>query len=110
MRKDFPLHSELNRFIERAVENGLIVKWSKKKIFRSVKEKAPEVHFIEITLEMYLILDLICVGMLATAGIALIFERVVYKRARLRGAARLWRYIDMMFDSNRYFLLNDRSY
>lgn len=110
MRKGFPYQVELNKFIQHISENGLIMKWYKKHKFGPFVEKPPSFQFIEITIEMYLVLGSFIIGALLGFVIILFVERMTYKKARSQGAIWLWRYIEMMIDPYRYFLLKDLSY
>lgn len=108
MRKDFPLRSELNQFIERVTEAGLIEKWAKIRSFPM--EKPPKFAYSEITKEVYFIFTCLAGGLVSLAVITLIVERIVYKKVRTSAASRVWRYIEITIDPYRYFLLNDWSY
>lgn len=108
MRKDFPLRNELNRFIERVTEGGLIEKWEN--IRGAPVEKPPTFSYTEITLKVFLNIAYFSTGMVLIAVFTLLCERFVHKKARAPGAPRRWRYIEMMIDPFRYLLLNDLSY
>lgn len=110
MRRDFPLQSELNKFIKYMTENGLTNKWDKKNIFGSILEKTPKYQYIEITLQIHLVTECILISLLLSTLLVLLIELFVYKKARAQNANRFWRYIEMMIDPYRYFLLNDLTY
>lgn len=110
MRNDFPFQIDLNKFIERVIENGLVVKWAKRNIFGCFKEQASQQQYIEYTFESQVVLCQITIGLLLFASLVLIFERIVHKKAQANNTSRFWRYIEMSIDPNRYFLLNDLSF
>lgn len=110
MRNSFEFQREMNRFIELASESGLLQKWLKGNIFGCRVEGDQQFQYIEITIENYFVLALVGLGILVLSCIVLGLERIVYKKAREHDAARLWRYIEMMIDPNRYFFLYDLSY
>lgn len=106
MRTGFPFHRQLNEFVQRVNENGLIVEWTKK----NIREKPPEFIYTQVSLESFSVGILIIVGLLLLCFGVFILELIVYRRARIPGAARVWRYIEMAIDPNRYFLLYDLAY
>lgn len=110
MRNDFPLRSDLNRFIGRLSENNLITRWMKQHSFGSRVENERQFRYIEIAIDDYLVIGLICVCVLILACIVFALERLVYKKARTCSATRFWRYLEMVIDPYRYFFLQDLSY
>lgn len=108
MRKNFPFAIELNEFIKRAVEGGLIIKWrwDSQTTYKYEPDKVPLKH---LTVEhmagaftAFFILGLCSIG-------ACIAEQIVHRRARMRNAIRFWKIVDMLIDPERHFLLNPNS-
>lgn len=107
MRKDFPLINELNEFILRATDSGLITKWLKGKRFETLKEKPPQFQNISIGISSIIVLLFICAGMLLFGLSILVIEIIVDTKVREENSAQFWFYIQMIIDPYRYFLLND---
>lgn len=107
MQKDFALINELNEFILRATDSGLINKWLRGKKFETLKEKPQQFQNISIGISSIIVLLFICTGMLVFALSFFIIEIIVDKKVREEISARFWRYIEMSIDPYRYFLLND---
>lgn len=110
MRKDFALQSELNRFIERASQHGLLMRWIKKSSFSSYLEKPPKFIYFEIAMDTHKFAQLFFFLFVLISTSSFIVERIVYKKVRANGASRWWRYMEVLIDPNRYFLLNDLAY
>lgn len=107
MRKNMDLINALNRFIEQAIESGLINKWLKGNQFEPFNEKPPEFQYIEADISNYVIVILMCSCILLFASLILYIEKFVDKKVRANNSARFWRYIEMGIDADRHFLLND---
>lgn len=105
MRKDFALINELNEFILRATDSGLINKWLKGKRFETLKEKPQQFRNISIGISSIIVLLFICTGMLVFALSIFIIERIVHKKIQVKNTG-FFKYVDMTIDSNRYFLLD----
>lgn len=110
VRKDFPYQVELNKFIQYISENGLTIKWYKKHKFGPFFERPPTYQFIEISIEMFLIIGSVAIIGLFVILLILLLERMVFKKIQSQGAIRLWHYIEMIIDPYRHFLLEDLSY
>lgn len=110
MSKEFALQTELHQFITNLIEGGFIVKWEKRNLFGSFVEKPPAFQYITVTIELISVLLIICINLIAGSILMLIAEFIIYKRVRTHGAARIWRFIEMMIDPYRHFLLNDLTY
>lgn len=107
MRKDFELHDELNRFIQRMIECGLIQKWLKRGRNMEIE---PSFQYINMAFKHFEFVLTLCTYMLISALCALLIETIVYKRVRAENASPFWHIIHMIINPNRYFLLEDLTY
>lgn len=111
MRKGFNLQKKLDRFIEYTIENGVIVKWTRKNTFRSfVEERRIQMDYDEVKAEIFKFFVPVILGVSLGAFVIMVFEVIVHTKVHSHGSAKLWRYIQMMIDPERYFLLYDFAY
>lgn len=98
--------SELNRFIEEASTNGLIVKWLSEAWIRPVYEYKDE-DLSQITMgncSEFLVLW-ICIWLVPS--FVFIVEKIVFKAAHKLNASKFSILLEMLIDGDRHFLLND---
>lgn len=106
VKKKFPLMNELNRFIQCAIEGGLVAKWMKD--YKSMKEKTLRYEYRTMNEEILIFTAVIYWAMLSVALLILIIEQKIYeKMMQETNVAKIWRYIEMYVDPNRYFLNYD---
>lgn len=109
VRKGFNLQKKLDRFIEYTIENGVIVRWIRKNKFRSFVEER-RVQIDKVTAEIFKFFVPVILGVFLGAFVIMVFEVIVHTKVHSHGSAKLWRYIQMMIDPERYFLLNGFAY
>lgn len=105
IRTDFPFQNELNKFIEKATEGGLIVKWLKN--YRSFGKEKSQYQYTTFKIESFPIALGIYIFMITLALITVIMEKLVHGKVRTPNSKPIWRYIEMAIDPYRYFLLKD---
>lgn len=106
--KEFQFLDELNRFIQMTTDSGLITKWLKGNSFGSVvSNKQPLHNYVEVELEsaaaflvMYFFIMLLVLA-------AAIVEKITFHKVQLPNVGPIWKYIGMLVDPHRYFLLGD---
>lgn len=108
--KSFPFMNELNRFIQRSVDTGLIVKWVEGIHYCTSTPKKPLYEYTEVTFDSLSGSLLLWIFMLATTLLAFITEIIAWRKVQAQNPARIWHYIEMMVNPIRYFLLKDRDY
>lgn len=107
---DFHLLNELNSFIERANENGLIINWlNQYGTFRDRRHTFHTENFVYVAEDAKYILYL-CFCILCVAFIILIIENIVYKMVNGLHPQPFWRFIEMCIDPNRYFFLETSNW
>lgn len=104
-RKDFPLLKELNGFIERVNENGCIDKWLKR--YRFVAEKQPIYEYAIATVESYASPSFVCCCIFLLALFTTMIEMIVYSKVRTPNPSKFWRFMEIIVDTDRSFLLDD---
>lgn len=102
-RKDFPLLNDLNDFMQRANECGLINKWLKS--YRPFYDGKLENDEPTVTIESLMIEFVIYGCMMFVAFVTIFIEKETFKRARAPNPPPVWRYFDMLIDPYRYFFL-----
>lgn len=103
--KRFPFMRELNRFIEMTNETGFIVKWLKGIQFGPICDKKPLFEYIEVTFEMFAVFLVIVSSMNLFTGFIFIIEKIAFKEIHMQNVKPLWRFVDMMINPNRYYLV-----
>lgn len=108
MHPDHPLLPQVNRIIQKSLEGGLFVKWNRdggSDINRSSANDHPNGPIV-LSLEHIFT----GVALSATFGLfaigAFIAELIVHPIARRRNCARIWKWIDILIDGDRHFLLS----
>lgn len=102
LHKDFPLQSELNRFIQTASASGLIEKWRSISRIRS-KRRNVVVFYGIIRLETYFGIFLLLIAIFIFLILSLIFEKIVNKKARKQNSFRFWLLIERFIEPHRHF-------
>lgn len=105
VRNDFLLLNELNHFIRRAIDGGLVDKWLKR--YRSFGIGKLDANDTTVKLETLFIELVIYLGIATLAFIIVLVERFVYGKVKTPNSKPWWRYIEMAIDPYRYFLLDD---
>lgn len=108
MQKNFPYQYELNKFIQYALEGGLVVKWLKD--YRFLAEKESIYEYITIDVKNWYAPCFIYLIMSTFSLFILISERIIHKKVRSTNAHPIWRYLEMSIDPHRYFFLQDLSF
>lgn len=109
MRQQCSFMKELDSFIQRAYESGLMIKWLKGKT-NIVVEKSSTFQYIQAKFKQTTVLLLICFGMLLFAFFIFFIERNVANFCRAENPRRIWQFIEMMIDGQRHFLNYDLYY
>lgn len=110
MHKRFPLAKELDKFIQRSFEVGLMAKWLGGNAHEIPLEKPPKFQFIQIVLETISFTVVLSMALILFSISVLLIEIIIDKRVRAIDSNKLWRYIEMMIDPHRYFLLDNLNY
>lgn len=99
----FPYANELNTYIKRAVDGGLINKWQKS--YRPSMNRKTENQIMYLKFENFIPIFIIWVGVVLVLFSFLMIERIVYRKAQKQGSRQFWRYTEVMIDPERHFLL-----
>lgn len=103
-RKDFPLLNDLNIFIRRVSECGLIDKWLKS--YRSLEEdKNNRLSYSAYKLENLYFLLVICITLKMLALMTFILEKTTFRKIQTPHARPFWRYVEIIIDPYRHFFL-----
>ncbi|XP_031639661.1 uncharacterized protein LOC116351666 [Contarinia nasturtii] len=102
-RKGFPHLNDLNDFLQRASESGLIDKWLK--AYRLVREEKSKVEYVTVKAEILLVALVIYSCMNLMAFLIIFVERKTFQKARSANAAPFWRYLEIVIDPYRYLFL-----
>lgn len=102
-RPHFPFANELNKFIEQATDGGLINRWRTNYQSHFNPKYQDEAFYFKI--ENYLLIMVILVHMIFLSYFVFVLERIVFKRVQLRGWRKFWRFVEMIIDPDRHFLL-----
>lgn len=105
MKMNFTFVDELNNFIGRAVETGLIKKWLKNEetIYKYTRV---DDNYILTTQIMYSGF-ILCFSVVVFAILVAIAEKVVYAKAKQPNAKKAWIIAEKTFNPYRYFLHNN---
>lgn len=109
MIKEFPLQKELNQFIQRMSEGGLIAKWAKGTNFQSSKDRFQSDQN-QISMNIIPVGAIFCSCLVLFDILIFILELIMHKKIRTPGSFRIWRFIELMINPDRLFLNNDLSY
>lgn len=99
--KNIHFLKDLNKFIQRAIDSGLIKKWHSDNQIRIPYKYINTIHGQ---------LDgvfLICSIMIVVVIFIFIFEKIVYTKVRSPNASRYWKFIEMLIDPDRHFWLGN---
>lgn len=105
VRNNFSQLNELNRFIDLAKSSGLINQWLKQyQVFTEIPLKY---EYTPFQLDSIMFELVIYIGIASLATIVLVLELIVNKQVHSPNARKFWRYIEIVIDPYRHFLLND---
>lgn len=104
MRPRFSFANELNKFIEQASNGGLINKWLKR--YQLVYKGKDSNGYMYIKIENLALLLCIFVIIWLFTLFVLMIERIVFRKVRMVGSNRFWRYVEILIDPDRHFLMN----
>lgn len=102
--------TELNEFIQRSSDSGLIVKWLEGNHFRTSTAKATMFEYAEVNFGSLTGLFFVGILLLTTVLLVAVTEIVVYKKVQTPNSAAIWQHIEMIINPDRYFLLQDLDY
>lgn len=106
--KEYPFLTELNQFIQMAIENGLIVKWLKGIRLTPSSEKTSLYEYSGVSFESLVILIAIwCCIHLFNCFIAVV-EKIAYEKVHVEKVQSFWRYVEMSINPDRYFLIGNK--
>lgn len=108
VQKDFPFLIELNMFIQQTGSSGLLSKWLGN-YQNEFSIKSDNFRYIEMNIDTIWYMGSVCLCMLLTAFLVLNVERFIHKRTREMDVLRVWRFVEIMIDPKRHFLLKDLS-
>lgn len=106
VRKDFPYLNELNAFINKAKESGLILKWLNENRNHQIHKEMHE-GYGQINTETFLIIFIAWIGLTFIPSLIFVIERIVFHWAHKQNPTRISIFLEKMINSERYFLLND---
>lgn len=104
MRPLFSFANELDKFIEQASNGGLINKWLKR--YRLVFKGKDSDEYMYIKFENLELILGISVIILLFALFVLMIEKFIFRKVRMVGSNRFWRYVEILIDPDRHFLMN----
>lgn len=104
VNKDFRYLDNLNTFISRAKESGLILKWLNKNQ-RMYKERHE--GYGQINMESFKITSMLWLGISFVPFLIFLVEIIVFRLAHKPNPTRICVLLEKLIDSERYFLLND---
>lgn len=107
--KDFPYLNELNEFVRRASESGLIDKWRIDCHMRG-KSKRNEKKFSRIKMENFYSVYLIWFPLMLFQIMCVLLERFVHKKRYNHPESRFWKLFEMFIDSDRHYLVENRCF
>lgn len=103
MTKNFTFASELNRFIQNAVEGGLIKKWlMNEEVIHKFDQTDP--YFIPLTLKYLEGCLYIVVGMYSVIFFVAIAEQICYRKAKQPNVKKFWIYAEHLISPEKLFL------
>lgn len=105
MRKDFPYSTELNRFIDMTGVAGLINKWYSHGHTKVIK---PENTYSQIKMENFYGGYMIWLILYISSIFLFALERFVYKKVTSSNTSNFWIIAEMIIDSDRHFLLENK--
>lgn len=104
MRPRFSFVNELDKFIEQASNGGLINKWLKRYRLVSKGNDPDEYRYLKFENLAFHFGNSIIVWLFAL--FVLMIERIVFRKVRMVGSNRFWRYVEILIDPDRHFLMN----
>lgn len=106
IRNDFPYLMELNAFIQKISEGGVIKKWCSNNSIRTSYEHAkPNKQIVLKHLHGVLI---VLVALETWAFSIFVFEKYVAGKMQASNPNRFWIIMDMIIDGDRHFLLESK--
>lgn len=100
--KNIPFSKDLNEFIRRVIESGLIKKWHSDSQIRIPNKYINTIH------EQLDGVFLICYTMIVVVIFIFILEKIVYTKVRSPNTSRYWKFIEMLIDPDRHFWLENQ--
>lgn len=102
IRKESPFSEVLNKFIQRAIESGLMKKWrsgSQNRVTNKYIDKtgvylSSKSFFGMLSIWGYLII---------TSIVAFMFEKFVYFKINAPNSSYIWKFVEVFFDGKRHF-------
>lgn len=108
--KDFFFLNDLNEFIQRSVDSGLIVKWLEGNQLRTFTTKAHSLEYAEVNSKSLTAFIFVLIFILIIVLLVAITEIIAYKKVQTPNSAAIWQHIEMIINPDRYFLLQDLDY
>lgn len=106
IRNDFNYTKQLNAFIQKVDENGFIEKWRSNGRIGNRKKIKEKVHN-QFGLKDFYGISIIGAALALTAVLCLLLEMFAYKKSRKSRNRKLWRKVERLIDSKRYFMTNN---
>lgn len=106
IRDDFNYTKQLNAFIQEVDANGLVEKWRSNGRIGN-RNKIKEKVYNQFGLKDFYGMSIIGGALALTAILSLLLEMFAYKKARKSRNSELWRKVERLFDSKRYFMTNN---
>lgn len=103
--KRFQFMVQLNRFIEMANEAGLTVKWLKGIRFGPISEEKPLFEYAVVSIEVFIVFLIIIFSMFVFTVFVFTIEKITFNKIHSENITKLWKFVDMMINSKRYFLV-----
>lgn len=105
VRKEFPYLKELNHFIQMTSSSGLIEKWRSEKLNRSTYKNGILDY---LTFDHFVAFIILGILLWVCLIIFLFIERLVYPKCRENNPSKFWIIIEIIIDSHRHFMLENK--
>lgn len=106
IRNDFNYTKQLNAFIQKVDANGFIEKWRSNGRIGN-RNKIEEKVYNQFGLKDFYGMSIIAAALALTAVLCLLLEMFAYKKSRKSRNRKLWRKVERLIDSKRYFMTNN---
>lgn len=107
VRANSTILADLNKFIQRSIENGLMKKWHSDSRIRTAETYTERVYG---QLQLSGLQGIFIIGGILFALTIFLFliERLVYRKVRTPNTFRFWKYIEIIIDADRHFWLDNK--
>lgn len=109
IRRDFDRQNEFNNAVEQVMEAGLIAKWEKDyTLKREIDKNNMEVESVHMgdTYGPWMILG----TLFSFSSLVAAIEQIIFRKAHNKNSKSIWKWMSMMIDGDRHFLLYENLY